>query len=251
MRLDRAISNTEWAQSFPHYEFNHLPKILSDHRPILINLGSNSSQGPTSRPFQFLASWLTHPEFPLLVDRIWKEESDLSLCIDKFTILAQQWNTDTFGAIGRRKRKLLNRIRGIQIRLEDPSNPSLDFLSDLDTSLREELEEVCFQEELLWIQKSSSDWLCLGDRNTHYYQMKARIRRKKNSILRLKNQNGDWVTNEGSLSDHAVDFFKDLYSLDDPTFFPLSIQGMFPNLSDSQGLTGDCSSREQGEEPME
>ncbi|KAI9122035.1 hypothetical protein K1719_006724 [Acacia pycnantha] len=176
---------------------------------------------------------LSHPNFPLLVDRIWKEEHDLLTCIKHFSVYAQRWNTESFRAIGKRKRRLLNRIRGIQIKLEDPVCASSDFLSDLDVSLKEELEEVYFQEELLWIQKSSSDWLCLGDRNTHYYRLKATIRRKKNCIKQLKIQDGVWLLDETSLADHAEQFFKDLYSLEDPTFFPLSIQGRFPRLTDA------------------
>ncbi|KAI9095985.1 hypothetical protein K1719_026132 [Acacia pycnantha] len=84
------------------------------------------------------------------------EETDLLRCIDNFTVAAQSWNSNSFGAIGHRKRRLFNRIRGIQIKPEDYAFVDSDFLHDLDLSLQEELEEVCFQEELLWIQKSSS-----------------------------------------------------------------------------------------------
>ncbi|KAI9079721.1 hypothetical protein K1719_038342 [Acacia pycnantha] len=89
----------------------------------------------------------------------------------------QHWNSTTFGGIENRKRILLRQINGIQssleLHLDDPS----DFLVELEASLREELEDVCFQEELLWLQKSSSDWVCLGDWNTGYYHLKALMRK--------------------------------------------------------------------------
>ncbi|KAI9113713.1 hypothetical protein K1719_014964 [Acacia pycnantha] len=182
MRLDRAISNTEWVHVFPHYEVHHLPKLLSDHRPILINTSLRQS-GPSFRPFRFLVPWLSHPDFPLLVERIWSKETNILTCLNRFTEEAQQWDYEIFGAIRKRKRCLLNRIKGIQTKLEDPAYVSSIFLSNLDMSLKEEFEDVCFQEELLWIQKSSSDWLCLGDHNTHYYQTKALIRKKKKEIV--------------------------------------------------------------------
>ncbi|KAI9118823.1 hypothetical protein K1719_010268 [Acacia pycnantha] len=109
----------------------------------MIHLGSVSLPGPPSRPFRFLASWISHPEFSPLVERIWNEEPDLLTCINKFTAVAQCWNIETFGSIGRRKRRLLNRIQGIQTKLDDPNTSSLEFLVDLDVALKEELEEVC------------------------------------------------------------------------------------------------------------
>ncbi|KAI9113563.1 hypothetical protein K1719_015490 [Acacia pycnantha] len=103
----------------------------------------------------------------------------------------QRWNLETFGHIGR---SLFRRINGLQAKLEDHSNALSNFLMDLEISLREDLEEVCFQEELLWMQKSSSEWICLGDRNTNYYNMKAFLRRKKNSISGLKQSDGSWLS---------------------------------------------------------
>ncbi|KAI9101565.1 hypothetical protein K1719_023809 [Acacia pycnantha] len=233
MRLDRAICNSDWTQEFPHFQVSHLPKLLSDHRPVLINLGLGQA-GPNTKPFRFLAPWISHPEFSHLVQRIWSEETDLLRCIDNFTAAAQIWNSTSFGAIGHRKRRLFNRIRGIQLKLEDYAFTDSEFLHDLDLSLQEELEEVCFQEELLWIQKSSSDWICLGDRNTRYYQMKTLMRRKRNCISQLKNQDGEWLSDEQHLSTLARQSFQDLYSLEETTFTPLSSQGNFPSLTENQ-----------------
>ncbi|KAI9076521.1 hypothetical protein K1719_041507 [Acacia pycnantha] len=153
-------------------------------------------------------------------------------CIRSFTEEVSRWNIEHFGAIGQRKRKLLNRIRGIQTRLENFPNNTSDFLSDLDLSLREEFENICFQEELLWLQKSSSEGICLGDRNTHYYHMKALIRRKKNRITHLKDKNGVWMEDEVTLATHARDFFISLYSLDGTIYTPLSLRGVFPKIPD-------------------
>ncbi|KAI9091963.1 hypothetical protein K1719_027898 [Acacia pycnantha] len=227
MRLDRAICNSDWVQFFPHYGVDHLPKVFSDHRPILINLNLDPHFNPSNKPFRFMAPWLTHPDFSPLVDRIWSANGDILNCLAAFTEEVQRWNHGTFGAIGKRKRKLLNRINGIQKRLEgQPSNH--DFLSDLDLSLRDEFENVCFQEELLWLQKSSSEKICLGDRNTHYYHMKALIRRKKNHITQLKNNEGIWISDDSALVNLARDFFKKLYSLNDSASSPLSLRGVFP-----------------------
>ncbi|KAI9093716.1 hypothetical protein K1719_027165 [Acacia pycnantha] len=173
----------------------------------------------------FLAAWLTHPDFKPLVKRIWERDPNILNCITTFTEEVKIWNSETFGAIGKRKRRLLSRIRGIQSKLEDHHNSSTDLLADLESSLRDEFENVCFQEELLWLQKSSSEWICLGDRNTHYYHMKTLLRRRKNRITQLKNSDGLWMTDDGILAAHAREFFKSLYSLDETFCTPLSLCG--------------------------
>ncbi|KAI9086687.1 hypothetical protein K1719_031281 [Acacia pycnantha] len=234
MRLDRAICNSEWVQEFPQCEVDHLAKVLSDHRPFLIHLGFRQSPSPSPKTFRFLASWISHPGFSQLIERTWNDECGLLNCIANSTVEIQKWNDATFGAIGKRKHRLLNRIQGIQSKLEDPDNTFADSLSNLEMSLKEELEEVCFQEELLWLQKSSSEWICLGDRNTHYYHLKALIRRRRNRISQLKNHDGLWLTNDECQAAHVRQFFKELYSLEDPIASPLSSRGMFPTLADSQ-----------------
>ncbi|KAI9123912.1 hypothetical protein K1719_005212 [Acacia pycnantha] len=106
MRLDRAICNSTWIQSFLCSSLTHLPKVLSDHRPILIRLGLNPQAHSTDPPFKFLAAWLTHSDFQGIVHRIWSSGYDLPTCIDQFTEEMKIWNKDSFGHIGNRKRKL-------------------------------------------------------------------------------------------------------------------------------------------------
>ncbi|KAI9128619.1 hypothetical protein K1719_000102 [Acacia pycnantha] len=243
MRLDRALCNQAWLHLFPSSLVNHLPKILSDHWPISIGLGLSHRVTPSPTQFKFLAPWVSHPDFQGIVRRIWDSGNDILSCIDAFKSEIQCWNSSSFGGIGFRKRRLLNRINGIQSKLElNPNDPS-DFLVDLEASLREELEDVCFQEELLWLQKSSSDWVCLGDRNTGYYHLKALMRKNRNCITRLKFSDGTWLEDEDQLSSFARQFFLDLYSLEDPCPVPFSHHGAFPPLEPHQILFLERSSK--------
>ncbi|KAI9097488.1 hypothetical protein K1719_025259 [Acacia pycnantha] len=216
---------------------SHLPKVLSDHRPISISLGPISQASPHPPRFKFLASWISHPDFQGIVQRIWHSGVDLLSCINTFKVEIQRWNSDVFSGIVKRKRRLLRWINGIQSRLElhldDPPN---DFLIDLEVSLREDLEEVCFQEELLWIQKSSSDWVCLGDRNTNFYHLKSLMRRKRNQVSQLKMPNGTWLKDEDQLYTFARQFFVDLFSLEEPSFTPFPLNGAFPPLASQHRL---------------
>lgn len=68
-----------------------------------------------------------------------------------------------FGDINRRKERLRRRLGEVQRKLAGCI--SLGLLR-LEERLRRWWEEVVFQEETLWHQKSRIEWLKYGDRNT-------------------------------------------------------------------------------------
>ena len=47
-------------------------------------------------------------------------------------------------------------------------------LRSLEMELKEELENINLQEEVLWRQKSNSDFFNLGDRNNKYFHAKTK-----------------------------------------------------------------------------
>ena len=59
-RLDRALCNNNWLMKFTDNIVLHLPKVASDHRPVLVRFEGAMSRFLSKRPFRFLASWITH-----------------------------------------------------------------------------------------------------------------------------------------------------------------------------------------------
>ncbi|KAI9079071.1 hypothetical protein K1719_038979 [Acacia pycnantha] len=228
-----------------HVQFVHMEVSCNGHNTEVLFTAIYGSPQNQYRKFLWqdldhLADNISSPwvlaDFQGIVRRIWGYGNDILSCIEAFKSEIQVWNSSTFGGIGFRKRRLLNRLNGIQSKLELNPNAPLDFLVDLEASLREELEDVCFQEELLWLQKSSSDRVCLGDRNTSYYHLKALMRKNRNCVTRLKLPDGTWLEDEDHLSSFVRQFFLDLYSLEDPCPIPFSHHGAFPPLASHQIL---------------
>lgn len=54
-QLDRALLNIEWMQLFPGVCVKHLPRIASDHAPLLLNTYLNAFYGYKS--FRFEKFW--------------------------------------------------------------------------------------------------------------------------------------------------------------------------------------------------
>ncbi|KAA3486584.1 (+)-neomenthol dehydrogenase-like [Gossypium australe] len=56
-RLDRVVGNDAWIKAFPNCLITHLPRIKSDHRPLLLKFCYDDNCAP-NRPFNWLATSL-------------------------------------------------------------------------------------------------------------------------------------------------------------------------------------------------
>ncbi|XP_057756534.1 uncharacterized protein LOC130975820 [Arachis stenosperma] len=139
--------------------------------------------------------------------RLAPKERDLS-ALNNLTESLKKWNNETFGNIFRKKRRILNIIQGIQKSRLYGRNK---FLDGLEKDLSEELEKILDQEEIFWLQKSRQKWLVEGDRNTKYFHTKTLVRRRKNKIVKLRNNNGIWCEEVEAVKSIVSNFFTDLY----------------------------------------
>ncbi|KAE8694956.1 DNA helicase INO80-like [Hibiscus syriacus] len=160
-RLDRCLANEGWLCFFPDTHVLHLDKLGSDHRSILMRIKPPLSS-LTAPPFRFLLSWQDHPGFKDLLRFAWASDKDTWQNLDTLRTSLSVLNLNTFEDIGRRKRKLLARLRGIDNAL---SCRESDFLMELEKDLKEELELVLEHKENLWRQKSQCNWILDGDPN--------------------------------------------------------------------------------------
>ncbi|RZC04126.1 hypothetical protein D0Y65_018656 [Glycine soja] len=59
-----------------------------------------------------------------------------------------------------------------------------------------QLDEVLYQEELAWFQRSKAKWLHDRDKITRYCHLKTSRRRRKKAIHMLRNDDGVWIEDE-------------------------------------------------------
>ncbi|KAA3474645.1 reverse transcriptase [Gossypium australe] len=207
VRLDRALANDAWMTTFPQSLVQHLTRIKSDHRPLLLSTKPNITN-PKGRPFRFLAGWTQHKNFSNLVKGKWEFKGNMIDSLNNFTNFVKEWNRDVYGFLGDRKRKLMRSLNNIQKALERCTS---NHLIKKEKEIRDELESVLDHEDLLWRQKARCDWLQLGDRNTKFYHSCTIKRRKHNRIMTLRVDNGDWCSDQNILQNKAVEFFQKLY----------------------------------------
>ncbi|XP_031111990.1 uncharacterized protein LOC116015963 [Ipomoea triloba] len=225
-RLDRALCNIEWRQRFPNASVVHLPRISSDHAPILIRREDVISN--RVRPsFKFQATWFTDKGFSEVVENTWRRNCSLHYNITRMTATLDRWNRDIFGNILRRKRSLLARLHGVQRRIASGFHAGL---SELEKKLAEKYHEVLYQEELLWFQRSREEWIVSGDRNTAYYHAVTTIQNSQNSIASLRDGTGDWIMDGNNLKDHVRNFYMTLFAAEASVYPYHRLDGAYPRL---------------------
>ncbi|CAA0835198.1 Unknown protein [Striga hermonthica] len=70
-RLDRVLANSSWRLLFPEASVKHLPRLHSDHCPLLLQCEGKLTVDRSKRPFCFQAMWTAHDECKQIVESCW------------------------------------------------------------------------------------------------------------------------------------------------------------------------------------
>ena len=94
--MDRALCNDQWRLLYPEATVHHLPRTCSDHSPLLLQLHW-SVPPPNKRPFCFQAAWLTHEEFPEVIQGAWSSHShSIVEAIQAVEMASREFNEKVF-----------------------------------------------------------------------------------------------------------------------------------------------------------
>ncbi|GLT80127.1 hypothetical protein SLA2020_515820 [Shorea laevis] len=208
-RLDRALFNFAALEAFPDAKLLNLPRLCSDHHPIMLCIDTLQPSSRCSKPLRFEAAWLTHANFGVVFSEAWLANAhSLTMAISSVREACTQWNKNVFGDLFHKKRHLHARLTGIQ---NSQHYLTSQFLQSLEVELLDEYHKVLHAEELFWCQKSRHDWIASGDQNTRFYHASTIIRRGRNRISTLK-IDGTWVYDPQLLKQHVHEFFQGLFA---------------------------------------
>ncbi|KAL8542641.1 hypothetical protein ACS0TY_003502 [Phlomoides rotata] len=100
-RLYRVLVNDDFLDFWNSTSATVLPRISSDHHPILLRL--QDSSGQVVRPFRFQHMWTTYPSFTHMVSTSWAQHTTASSLIQLVTkklkrlkATLKNWNYITF-----------------------------------------------------------------------------------------------------------------------------------------------------------
>ncbi|XP_020102569.1 uncharacterized protein LOC109720094 [Ananas comosus] len=148
-KLDRFLVSIQWDRSYPHCKVKALPKITSDHCPILLSTAILSAP----RRFRFEKVWLTRDDFHSNMTLWWNKVPPKNSAILTFTAKLRhcrtrikEWCKTNFHNISNTKRAIQDELQQIDLLEEQLNLPQLLNPDSLTTNFTiDEIKTATFQ----------------------------------------------------------------------------------------------------------
>lgn len=183
-----ALVNNVWLQKFENWRCKALPRICSDHSPLL-GFAFQSLRHARA-PFRFQTILKSHPTFMLMVEESWKGQlvgAPPFVFTNKLKRLKETmkvWNRTVFGDIHfRLKQAELKLEEEMDLLYLDPADEN-QFIRVADA--KKVADDVRRNLAIMLRLKSRVTWLEEGDQNTKFFHNTIRMRRNQNTISELK-----------------------------------------------------------------
>jgi endonuclease/exonuclease/phosphatase family metal-dependent hydrolase len=211
-RIDRFLYSDEWDDLFPSILQKRLPRILSDHFPIVLECGDFSR---SRRPFRFENMWLKADGFKERVKEWWNSYTFygtpgyiMACKLKALKVDLKKWNEEVFGNVGVKINKLMSEL--VELDALADLRPLTEVEIQKKVGIVADLERTSLLEEISWRQKSRALWLQEGDKNTKFFHRLANSNRRYNSISSLS-INGVVSTDSVAISECITNFYSHLF----------------------------------------
>ncbi|GLU13887.1 hypothetical protein SLE2022_304970 [Rubroshorea leprosula] len=214
-RLDRVLMNAKMCSMGGDWVQQGLKRNISDHYAIVLKTRT-VDWGP--RPFRVLDAWQLHPNFKKVIEEKWSAMKVDGFAgykckqkLKKLKEFLKGWNRDVFGDMEVQYEQVVKKVEHVDLRNEDFD------LDDFEILQRQEgfqnMWDILRKREVLWKQKSKSNWVREGDANTQFFHRIANGRKAQNHITGLW---GDdvWVEEPTQVKKEVVNYFSKLFQGD-------------------------------------
>eukprot|EP00253_Pinus_taeda_P018086 PITA_18086 len=213
-RLDRFLINSSLMMDSRIVFTKILPKLTSDHKPILICLKKEEDLGPL--PFRFSPLWAGKDGFIETVQEAWRMEVNGSPSfvweqkLKNVKTALKAWIKNSMQSPNRQRKEAVTQLEGIQFDMEDTA-PSITELAK-EKSAQKNVYCSFRKEEEYWRLKSRSLWLKSGDKNTSYFHRQCRARLSRNHIAEITSSSGQVYKGFAQIQEAATHHFRNLLS---------------------------------------
>lgn len=212
-RLDWVFVNSLIHDRFEDFKLSHLPRVASDHTPLLLQCRISSTM--PHHAFRFLDAWLLHSEFPAYVQHAWQSyptTGGMRGFYDKLFALKkdiQRWNKDVFGNIFRNLKHAESLLSQAKARWDD--DPSQETRQAFHKAKADYFLASNYELHF-WQQKARVKWLKDGDANTQYFHSVVKGKCAQLRIQQIRNSEGQLLTSQDDIMASAVEFYTALFA---------------------------------------
>jgi hypothetical protein len=208
-RLDRAVSNGGWASLFPLTGVHNLTSSGSDHRPILVDTETYAVKTRSKGRRRFEGRWLNEEKVNDIVSNAWVHSPPNAPVMAKLATVhseLHEWDRKVLKAPQKKVKDLTKELDQLL------NGPMDEDTTQRQKEITRQIEVALEQEEVHYMQRSRANWLMHGDRNTTFFHNYVKKRWKRNTILKLKDGDGNWIEGNEEIRPLIHGYFSTLFT---------------------------------------
>jgi hypothetical protein len=158
---------------------------------------------------QFEGRWLKEEKVGEIVSTAWSHAPPGAPVMTKLAAIhsdLHEWDRSVLKAPQKKVKELTKELDQLL------SGPMALESAQQQREITRQIEVALEQEEIHYMQRSRANWLMHGDRNTTFFHNYAKARRKRNTILKLKDGNGEWIEGKEEMGSLIHDYFLALFT---------------------------------------
>ncbi|XP_051121132.1 uncharacterized protein LOC127244702, partial [Andrographis paniculata] len=206
-RLDRILYNTAWEDFAETTRVRHLPRMHSDHAPLLVRFSHERHR--LASAFRFQNMWTRHHTFQDHVRQSWVVPTgttgllNLRLKLGRLKQALKWWNKQVFGNVFQVLAAAEKDAEECEAEFDrDPSDANL---------LRRQrsaaaLTHAIALEEAYWKQKAACRWAVEGERNSRMFHSMVKERRRRATIFSMAD-GARTLTDHSDIKQSAITYF--------------------------------------------
>uniref|UniRef100_A0ACD5U3M9 Uncharacterized protein n=1 Tax=Avena sativa TaxID=4498 RepID=A0ACD5U3M9_AVESA len=182
VRLDRVVADNRWRNLFSEARVVHKVSPCSDHCPIVLHCEKEQQRMHRPNYRRYEVMWEREASLPEHISNAWVDAGpkvdlgQISLGLKRVMKMLHEWSREKFGSV----RAQLEKSR---TRLEELLHMNADRSKIREVT--DQMNEILYREEIMWMQRSRIDWLREEDRNNKFFHSKAVWRARKNRVKHL------------------------------------------------------------------
>eukprot|EP00253_Pinus_taeda_P013489 PITA_13489 len=195
---------------------NILNVSASNHYPITLTLHSHCQLGPI--PFKYCAIWNRIPAAKDVVRQAWVQHVEGSpnyiweTKLKRVRQALKNWARNNYQEHEKNKKKIKQDLEEVQQRTEVLGLSQQ--AKEQETRLYSQLSQTIRDEETKWRQKSRQLWLQEGDKNTSYFDKQATVRKARNTVSTIMDNEGNCFNTQASIKEATTKHFNNLLTED-------------------------------------